>query len=605
MSTVSTTPLSFTPDKSKSIYWLLTQRVERTPQDRLVEYRDKDGKWTGMSATEFLNLVRSLAKGLIAEGIKKGESVSILSNTRWEWTALDCAIMSIGAVTVPIYQTNSASQVKKILLDSDVVAIFVEDEQQKGKVAEVSSATPELRDMWVIDEGVVDKLVRKGLTVSDEELDRRIADVSGDDLATIVYTSGSTGEGKGVEITHFNFVFIIVSGEHTMNKIGMREGGGTYLCFLPLAHVFARYMQFYAMAGTLTLALSSSMKTILDDFQATKPTLVLGVPRVFEKIYNAATQKAGTGMTGRIFARAAKVARQWSVAQQAGGEIPARIRIAHAFYDGLVYKQIRDVLGGHVDYIVSGGAPIDDKLAHFFNGCGLPLLAGYGMTETCAPAAVNPVSGYKIGSVGTPLEGMSFTIADDGEVLIKGDAVMRGYHKKPEETAEAIDKDGWLHSGDLGRIDEDGFIYLTGRKKDILITAGGKNVSPAKLEASVMTDPIISQCLVIGDRKPFIAALITLDLDATNSWLAAHGYSKAKDRNEARHMPSVVAEVDRAVKTANQLVSRAESIRKFEILDIDFTQDNGMLTPSLKAKRPVITKKFADLIDDKIYAPRK
>ncbi len=601
---ISSTPLSFTPDPSKSIYWLLTQRVDRTPQDRLIEYRDADGTWTGQSATEFLNLVRSLAKGLMAEGIKKGESVAILSNTRWEWTALDCAIMSIGAVTVPIYQTNSAAQVKKILLDSDVVSIFVEDEQQRGKVDEVSSSTPELRSLAVINEDVIGKLVREGMAISDEDLDKRLDDVHGDDLATIVYTSGSTGEAKGVELTHFNFVTIIISGEKTMPKIGMREGGGTYLCFLPLAHVFARYMQFYAMAGTLTLALSSSMKTILDDFQATHPTLVLGVPRVFEKIYNAATQKAGTGVAGKMFARAARVARQWSKAQQAG-DIPARLRIVHAFYDGLVYKQIRDVLGGHVDYIVSGGAPIDDKLAHFFNGCGLPLLAGYGMTETCAPAAVNPVSGYKIGSVGTPMEGMSFAVADDGEILIKGPAIMRGYHKAPQTTAQAIDKDGWLHSGDLGTIDDDGFIYLTGRKKDILITAGGKNVSPAKLEASVMTDPIVSQCLVVGDRKPFIAALITLDLSATNAWLSAHGYSKAKSLNEARHMPSVIAEVQKAVDTANQLVSRAESIRKFEILDIDFTQKNGMLTPSLKAKRGVITREFADLIDTKIYTPRK
>lgn len=605
MRKVSTTPLTFTLDHSKSIYWLLTQRVDRTPDDKLVEYRDKNGQWTSMTATEFLNLVRSVAKGLISQGIKKGDAVSILSTTRWEWTVLDCAIMSIGAVTVPIYQTNSPIQVKRILLDSNVVSIFVEDDQQLGKVNEVANAVPQLRSVSVISEGIIDKLCRAGMTVSDGELDQRIADVSGDDLATIVYTSGSTGEAKGVEITHFNFVSIIISGEHTMPKIGMREGGGTYLCFLPLAHVFARYMQFYAMAGTLTLALSSSMKTILDDFQATHPTLVLGVPRVFEKIYNAATQKAGTGMTGRLFARATRVARQWSKAQQAGNGIPLGIRMRHAFYDKLVYKQIRDVLGGHVDYIVSGGAPIDDKLAHFFNGCGLPLLAGYGMTETCAPAAVNPVTGYKIGSVGTPLQGVSFAIADDDEVLIKGLAIMRGYHNNPQETAATIDKDGWLHSGDLGTIDDDGFIYLTGRKKDILITAGGKNVSPAKLEASVMTDPIISQCLVIGDRKPFIAALITLDLAATNSWLASHGYAKAKDVNEARHMPSVIAEVDQAVKTANQLVSRAESIRKYKILDTDFTEKNGMLTPSLKAKRGVITKRFADLIDNEIYVPRK
>lgn len=491
------------------------------------------------------------------------------------------------------------------MTDSHVVSIFVEDDEQRGKVDEVSGSEPQLRNVAVIDHGIIDKLSREGLAISDGDLDKRIADVHGDDLATIVYTSGSTGEGKGVEITHFNFVSIIISGEHTMNKIGMREGGGTYLCFLPLAHVFARYMQFYAMAGTLTLALSSSMKTILDDFQATHPTLVLGVPRVFEKIYNAATQKAGTGFEGRVFARAAKVARQWSKAQQAGKGIPLGIRMAHAFFDGLVYKQIRDVLGGHVDYIVSGGAPIDDKLAHFFNGCGLPLLAGYGMTETCAPAAVNPVKGYKIGSVGTPLEGMSFAVASDGEILIKGPAIMRGYHNNPKATAEAIDKDGWLHSGDLGKIDDDGFIYITGRKKDILITAGGKNVSPEPLETSVMTDPIVSQCLVIGDRRPFIAALITLDLGATNTWLVAHGYSKAKDLNEARHMPSVIAEVDKAVKNANQLVSRAESIRKFEILDTDFTQKNGMLTPSLKAKRPVITKRFADLINNTIYVPRR
>ena len=604
MQKVSSTPLSFTPDESQSIYWLIAQRVKRTPDDILVRYRNSKGAWTDVTATEFLNIVRSVAKGLIAEGIEKGDSVSILSNTRWEWTVLDCAIMSIGAVTVPIYQTDSASQVKRTLIDSDVVAIFVEDDEQRGKVSEVESSAPDLRTVRIIEDNVLDDLTRKGMTVSDDDLDTRIGDVHGKDLATIVYTSGSTGAPKGVEITHYNFVTIIRSGEYSMPKIGLREGGGTYLCFLPLAHVFARYMQFYAMSGTLTLALSSSMKTILEDFQATKPTLVLGVPRVFEKIYNAATQKAGTGMAGRIFARAARVAREWSKDQQAG-RIPAGVKIRHAFYDGLVYKQIRDVLGGHVDYIVSGGAPIDDKLAHFFNGCGLPLLAGYGMTETCAPAAVNPVTGYKIGSVGTPLQGMSFGVADDGEILIKGPGVVRGYHDNPEETAKAIDKDGWLYSGDLGKIDDDGFIYITGRKKDLIITAGGKNVSPGVLEASVMTDPVVSQCLVIGDRRPFIAALITLDLASTNDWLASHGYSKAKSLDEARHMPSVIAEVDKAVKTANQLVSRAESIRKFEILDTDFTQKNGMLTPSLKTKREVITKRFADLIDHQIYVPKK
>lgn len=587
----------------ENIFSILEKRAERAPQDIVIEYKNSEGAWESFTAEQFTAEVTAIAKGLLARGVKKGDSVAILSHTRWEWTALDTAILAIGGLTVPIYETNSASQVKTIFNDASVTLAFAEDDEQRDKIEAIAAEATDLRDTYVIELGALDTLKEYGKGVSDEDFTAAKTAVRGSDLATIVYTSGSTGTPKGIELTHNNFITIVYNGAKSMSDIAYKPNR-RLLLFLPLAHVFARYMQFFCFAGNITLGLSSDLKTILPDFQAFKPTFLLAVPRIFEKVFNAASQKAGRGLKGKVFKAATVTARTWSHAQQSDHQIPLKTRIAHSLYQKLVYKEILAALGGNVEYAVSGGAPLDAKIAHFFNGVGLPLLEGYGMTETTAPASVNPTEGYKIGSIGVPLAGMSFGVADDGELLIKGPSVCYGYHNNPQLTAEQIN-DGWLHTGDLGDIDDDGFVFITGRKKDLIITAGGKNVSPGILEASVMSSPVVSQALVIGDRKPFIAALITLDLADTNSWLTSQGGNAVATLDEARNNPIVRTEVERAVDAANTLVSRAESIRKFEILDDDFTQENGLLTPSLKAKRQVVVDTYQKLIDEKIYVPRK
>ena len=590
-------------DYDRNIFSILEERVGRAPQDSLVEYKDEGGVWRSFTAVEFRDKVIALAKGLIARGIQPGDAVAVVSRTRWEWTALDMAIMSIGALTVPVYETNSAAQVRMIFNDSNVKMAFAENDMQRDKIESVRDQVTDLGDVYVIELGALDTLETFGAGVTDDEFRERERAVRGSDLATIVYTSGSTGTPKGIELTHGSFVFITYSGIRSMPDIAMKPNR-RLLLFLPLAHVFARYMQYFCFAGNVTLGLSSNLKTILADFGAFKPTFVLAVPRIFEKIYNAASQKAGTGLKGRLFADAAKTARAWSVAQQnaqkSGEGIPFALSLRHALYNKLVYSTIMGVFGGHVEYAVSGGAPLDSSIAHFFNGVGLPLLEGYGMTETCAPASVNPTTGYRIGTIGLPMQGVTFGVADDGEPCIKSPSVCAGYHNHPEITTSQI-VDGWLHTGDLGDIDDDGFVSITGRKKDLIITAGGKNVSPAELEVSVMTSPVVNQCVVIGDRKPFVAALVALDLAETNAWLKFKGAPEVKDLAEAAANPIVRSEVERAVDTANGQVSRAESIRKFEILTDDLNEANGMVTPSLKARREAITERYRDLIDEKIY----
>ncbi|MFD0704274.1 AMP-dependent synthetase/ligase [Alloscardovia venturai] len=602
-----TRPVSKPIDGDANVLSILTSRVSRTADKSLIEYKT-DNQWKSFTASEFYELVKGLAKGLIRKGVQPGEAIGILSQTRWEWTALDIAIMSIGALTVPIYQTNSASQVQNIANDSHIRMIFAENDEQRDKVESVIDDVPTLGEVLVIDKthaqySVIDTLLELGKTITDATYQARVDSIHGDAVATIVYTSGSTGTPKGIELTHRNFVYMANSGIQSMMDICYRPGGARLLLFLPLAHVFARYMQFYSIGSDIVLGLSSDMKTIIADFQSFKPTFILAVPRIFEKVFNAASQKAGSGIAGKLFASAAQTARQWSMAQQAHQKLSMWNRVKYAFFKKVVYSNIMDVFGGQVDYAVSGGAPLDSSIAHFFNGVGLPLLEGYGMTETCAPACVNPTSGYKIGSVGLPLEGLTFGVADDGELCIKGAAVCKGYHNHPELTQQQI-HDGWLHTGDLGDIDKDGFIYLTGRKKELIITAGGKNVSPGILESSVMISPVVDQCVVIGDKRPFIAALVTLDLNDTNAWLKAQGAAPVTDLEEAAKNPIVIAEVDSAINRANQQVSRAESIRKFEIIPESFTEANGMLTASLKAKRNVIVKHYAQLIDTKIYVLR-
>lgn len=598
-----TRPLEQGIDSDKNIFSVLEERVERTPDDNLVEYKNAQGEWVAFTAAEFKNKVVALAKGLIARGVMPGDSVSIIAHTCWQWTALDVAIMSIGALTVPVYETNSPAQVKMIFNDANVKMAFAEDDFQRDKIESVRDQCPDLGDVCVIGLGAIDTIIEYGRAVSDAEFLEREQAVKGSDLATIVYTSGSTGTPKGVELTHANFVFITYSGVNSMPDIAMKPNR-RLLLFLPLAHVFARYMQFFCFAGNVSLGLSSNLKTILADFKAFKPTFILAVPRIFEKIYNAASQKAGAGFKGRVFADATQTAYDWSHAQQSGGSIPLALNAKHALYNKLVYSSIMEVFGGHVEYAVSGGAPLDSSIAHFFNSVGLPLLEGYGMTETCAPSSVNPTEGYKIGTIGLPLQGVTMGVDEEGELCIKSPAVCAGYHNNPDVTKQQI-VDGWLHTGDLGSIDDDGFVSIVGRKKDLIITAGGKNVSPCEMEASIMTSPVVSQCVMIGDRKPFIAAIISLDLAETNLWLESKGAEQVADLDEASKNPIVRAEVERAVNKANELASRAESIRKFEIVPDEFTEENGLVTPSMKARRQAVVEHYRTLIDKVIYVPRK
>ena len=598
-----TNPVKEPIDSDINLFDLLDNRAKRDPEGAMIEYKGDDGTWHPYSAQVFRDMVIDLAKGLVGLGVNKGDSVAIVSRTRWEWTALDMAIMSIGALTVPVYETNSASQVSWIFNDSKVTLAIAEDDGQRDKIESVRSEVPTLRNVFVIEAGGLNAIKTYGESVTDAEFWEYKEASHGDDRATIVYTSGSTGTPKGVELTHRNFAFLVLSALQYMPRAGAWPNR-RLLLFLPLSHVFARFMEFFSFGGTISLALSSNMKTMVKDFETFGPTLLLAVPRVYEKVYNAASQRAGTGFAGKMFMRAAENAREWSKAEQKGEQLPIAGRIAHAFYEQVVYKKIRTIFGPNADFAITGGAPMDSELSHFFNGIGMPVLEGYGMTETCGPVCVSLPEDNRIGTIGMPMCGITAGIAEDGELVVKGPLVCKGYHNNPEVTTQQI-TDGWLHTGDLGDISEDGFISITGRKKDLIITAGGKNVSPGLLEASVMTSPVVNQCLVIGDKKPFVAALVTLDLADANKWLESQGAKPEPDLASLAKNAIVHAEVERAVNTANEGVSRAESIRKFEILPDEFTEANGMLTPSLKTRRAQIVEHYRELIDNVIYVPLK
>ena len=598
-----TNPVKEPIDSDINLFDLLDNRAKRDPEGAMIEYKGDDGTWHPYSAQVFRDMVIDLAKGLVGLGVNKGDSVAIVSRTRWEWTALDMAIMSIGALTVPVYETNSASQVSWIFNDSKVTLAIAEDDGQRDKIESVRDEVPTLRNVFVIEAGGLNAIKTYGESVTDAEFWEYKEASHGDDRATIVYTSGSTGTPKGVELTHRNFAFLVLSALQYMPRAGAWPNR-RLLLFLPLSHVFARFLEFFSFGGTISLALSSNMKTMVKDFETFGPTLLLAVPRVYEKVYNAASQRAGTGFAGKMFMRAAENAREWSKAEQKGEQLPITGRIAHAFYEQVVYKKIRTIFGPNADFAITGGAPMDSELSHFFNGIGMPVLEGYGMTETCGPVCVSLPEDNRIGTIGMPMCGITAGIAEDGELVVKGPLVCKGYHNNPGVTAQQI-TDGWLHTGDLGDISEDGFISITGRKKDLIITAGGKNVSPGLLEASVMTSPVVNQCLVIGDKKPFVAALVTLDLADANNWLESQGAKPEPYLASLAKNAIVHAEVERAVNAANEGVSRAESIRKFEILPDEFTEANGMLTPSLKTRRAQIVEHYRELIDDVIYVPLK
>ena len=570
----------------------------RQVPDKVVFATRSGAGWQDVTAARFADDVNRLAKGLIAAGIDVGDRVALMSRTRYEWTLADYAIWTAGAVTVPIYETSSPDQVAWILEDSGAVAVVVETATHAGAVSAVRDRVPGLRDVWQIESGALDELNRAGADVGEETLDARRHSTDRTSLATIIYTSGTTGRPKGCELTHGNFKDLA---ENTCESLAsvVRADGASTLLFLPLAHVFARFIQVLCVEAAARMGHSSDIRTLLDDFASFQPTFILAVPRVFEKIYNSSEQKAAGDGKGRIFAAAASTAMEWSESLDAGGP-GVGLKLKHALFDRLVYSKLRAAMGGRIQYAVSGGAPLGTRLGHFYRGIGVIVLEGYGLTETTAPSTVNVPEKVKIGTVGTPLPGVGIRIADDGEILIQGVNVFARYRNNDTASAEAI-QDGWFHTGDIGELDDDGYLKITGRKKELLVTAGGKNVAPAVLEDRLRAHPLVSQCIVVGDQKPFIAALITLDEEMLPAWAKNNGLP-ALTVAQARTNDAVLAELQNAVDDANTAVSKAESIRKFAVLPNDFTEENGYLTPSLKLKRNVVMKDFHDDVEA-LYAP--
>ena len=587
---------------NQTIYSLLTDRLARTGADTVIAAKKiGPGRWQNVTTGEFHERVVSAAKGLIALGIAKGDAVTIFSSTRLEWGILDFALAAVGAVSVPIYDTDSAPQAQRIMNDSAVKLAFADNRERFDRLDSVKDHCPALKQILMIEGNALGALEGLGVAVSDEELNERVATVRADDLATIVYTSGSTGNPKGAELTHKNFVSITISASQALHEVVL-DDHPRLLLFLPLAHCFARFIQYASIASDDgVVGYLPDTKTLLPDLRSFEPTYLLGVPRVFEKVYNAASHKAGAGWKGRLFVKAAEAARVWSRKEQAGEQHTFAEIAERAKYETLVYRTVRGALGPKIKYVACGGAPLSLDLAHFYNGIGLPMIQGYGMTETAAPFAATRVTDNVIGTVGQPAPGSSIRISDEGELQVKGPNVFRGYHNLPEKTAEAFTADGWLRTGDLAEINDEGHIVITGRIKDIIITAGGKNVSPIPLEEEIAKCPIVEHCVVVGDQRPFIGALVTLDPESLALWLPAHGLSTETPVDRLATNAAVREEIQQYVDKANTTVSRAESVRKFAVLDTQFTQENKCLTPSLKVVRPAVNRVFADVIDNEIY----
>lgn len=587
---------------NQTIYSLLTDRLARTGADTVIAAKKiGPGRWQNATTGEFHERVVSAAKGLIALGIAKGDAVTIFSSTRLEWGILDFALAAVGAVSVPIYDTDSAPQAQRIMNDSVVKLAFADNRERFDRLDSVKDHCPALKQILMIEGNALGALEGLGVTVSDEELNERVATVRADDLATIVYTSGSTGNPKGAELTHKNFVSITITASQALHEVVL-DDHPRLLLFLPLAHCFARFIQYASIASDDgVVGYLPDTKSLLPDLRSFEPTYLLGVPRVFEKVYNAASHKAGAGWKGRLFVKAAEAARVWSRKEQAGEQHTFAEIAERAKYETLVYRTVRGALGPKIKYVACGGAPLSLDLAHFYNGIGLPMIQGYGMTETAAPFAATRVTDNVIGTVGQPAPGSSIRISDEGELQVKGPNVFRGYHNLPEKTAEAFTADGWLRTGDLAEIDDEGHIIITGRIKDIIITAGGKNVSPIPLEEEIAKCPIVEHCVVVGDQRPFIGALVTLDPESLAIWLPAHGLSTETPVDRLATNAAVREEIQQYVDKANATVSRAESVRKFAVLGTQFTQENKCLTPSLKVVRPAVNRVFADVIDNEIY----
>ncbi len=561
--------------------------------------RQIDGTWVDITARDFAAQVMAVAKGLIAAGIEHGDRIGLVSKTRYEWQLLDFAIWAAGAITVPIYETSSADQIEWILSDSGAKAVFVETAAHRGSVDDVVGTLPELRHVWQIEgsAAAVDELTALGAEITDEQVHERRGQVQADETATLVYTSGTTGRPKGCTLTHRNLLSEVRSALTRFPEI--LTAGNSLLEFLPLAHILARALALACVYSRATLGHTADVKNLVGDLGQFRPTFVVAVPRVFEKVYNGAKQKAHAGGKGKIFDAAEATAVEYSAALDNGG--PGLVlRLRHAVFDKLVFAKLRAALGGRAIAAVSGGAPLGDRLSHFFRGCGIPVYEGYGLTETSAAACVTFRGQEKVGTVGLPVPGTSVRIADDGEILIKGDIVFTGYWNNEAATKEALE-DGWFHTGDIGELDAEGFLKITGRKKEIIVTAGGKNVSPAQLEDRIRAHPLVSQCMVVGDKQPFIGALITIDPEFFPSWKESHGKPESAEVADLIEDSELLAEIQAVVDEANKSVSKAEAIRKFRVLPIDFTEAGGEMTPSLKLKRSVVATTYSADIDA-IYA---
>jgi long-chain acyl-CoA synthetase len=568
-------------------------RNAREAADEAVFSRRTDDGWQDVTAAAFLAEVSGVAKGLIAAGVEAGDRVALVSKTRYEWTLFDYAIWFAGAVTVPVYETSSAEQIEWILRDSAARAVVAEGPEHLARLTEVRAGLDELNHVWTMSDNAVDVLTSLGEDISDEELEKRRTTATPLDLATLVYTSGTTGRPKGCMLTHGNFMFELGVAVEELDELFEIDDAATLL-FLPLAHVFARIIQVGCVKSRTRLGHSADIKNLVADLQDFKPTFVLAVPRVFEKVFNTASQRATADGRGKIFDRAAEAAIAYSKGVEKG-KPPLVVRAQHAVFDRLVYGKLRDALGGHCTYAISGGAPLGERLGHFYRGIGLTVLEGYGLTETTGAVTVNLPEAHKVGTVGRPLPGTAVRVAADGELLFRGGQVFAGNWANEDATGEALETDGWFHTGDVGEVDDEGFVRITGRKKEILVTAGGKNVAPAVLEDRIRAHALVSQCMVVGDNQPFIAALVTVDPEAFPAWAEAHG--KSGKIAELTDDPDLRAEIEAAIEDANTAVSKAESIRKFTILPEDWTEEGGQLTPSLKLKRAVVMRECRDEIE--------
>ena len=587
-----------------TIYSLYADRARRTGDGPLFHFKD-NGRWVTKSANEALEDIRAAAKGLMHRGLKIGDRVAFMCRTSYEWDIVDAAVLSIGGVLSTIYDTDSAAQIRTIVNNSDAKVLIVQTRDMLERADGAIEDCRSLKHISCLENGALQELQAYGRSVSDEELDRRIASIKLDDLCTIVYTSGSTSAPKGVELTQRNLVAFALNINAFIPDL-LNTDDGSILMFLPQAHVFARAINYGVVYSSIQVYIATGISTLISDLQAAKPTIMIGVPRVFEKVYNAASQKAGHGIKGRIFASATKTARSYMADVSDNGKASFPRTVLHAAYGPLVYSSLKEALGGRAKWLVCGGAPIDPQLLSFFRGAGIPVYEGYGMTETSAPCTFNPLgTPFHAGSVGITFPGFSIRISEEDEIQIRGEGAFRRYHKNDEATKQAFTDDGWIASGDLGAFTHDGFLYITGRKKDLIITAGGKNVSPTPIEEAIRRCPLVSQAVVLGDKRPFISALITLDEESLRDWLGANSLDRDMSLDDAADNAAVRGEIQKYVDLANEGVSRAESVRKFIVLPEDFSQDNGMLTASMKVIRPHVIRRYQKLLDTQMYTPRK